>query len=103
MTAISISSLTPFPRAATDTNGSRKPMTSNSSGSSSVVHVCHTPSQALPLVTVAGPIGTLERPRKAATKVRQAAELVLKKVRERYEASQPPNDQPAEGSGEMAA
>jgi hypothetical protein len=54
---------------------------------------------------VAGAISTLvvERPKKAATKVRQAAEFVMKKVRERYEAGESPNDQPAEGPGKMAA
>jgi hypothetical protein len=45
------------------------------------------------IVFVAGAaIGTLvlEHSKKAATKVRRAAEFVMKKVRERYEASQPP-------------
>jgi hypothetical protein len=54
---------------------------------------------------VAGAIGTLvvEHPKQAATKVRRAAESVMKKVRERYDAGEPPNDKPAEGPDEKAA
>ena len=54
---------------------------------------------------VVGALGSLvvEHPKKVATKVRQAAAFVRKKVREAYEASEPPDDNPAEGPGEKAA
>jgi hypothetical protein len=54
---------------------------------------------------VVGALGTLvvEHPQKVVTKVRQAADLVRKKVREAYEAGEPPDDNPAAGPGEKAA
>jgi hypothetical protein len=54
---------------------------------------------------VVGALGTVvvEHPKKVATKVRQAADFVIKKIREAYEAGESPDDNPAAGPGEKAA
>jgi hypothetical protein len=55
--------------------------------------------------TVVGVIGTLvvEHPKKVATKVREAAAFAKKKIREVYEAGEPKDDKPDEGSAQGAA
>jgi hypothetical protein len=54
---------------------------------------------------VVGAVGTLvvEHPKKVATQVRQAADFVMRKVRELYEAGEPQDDKPAGEPGERAA
>jgi hypothetical protein len=45
----------------------------------------------------------VEHPKKVATKVRQAADYVIQKVREAYAQGEPPDDQPADGPADQAA
>ena len=54
---------------------------------------------------VVGALGTLvvEHPKQVATKVRQAADFVRKKVREAYGQGEPPDDKSADGQGDKAA
>jgi hypothetical protein len=53
---------------------------------------------------VVGAVGTLvvERPKKVATKVREAAAFAKKKIREVYEAGEPKDDKPDEGSAQVS-
>jgi hypothetical protein len=54
---------------------------------------------------VVGAMCTLivEHPKKVATKVRQAADFVIQKVREAYEQGEAPDDKPDQGPADKAA
>jgi hypothetical protein len=52
-----------------------------------------------------GALGTLvvQHPKKVAEKVREAAAYAMKKAREVYQAGEPEDEKPADGSGGIAA